>query len=238
LRRDQGPVRTLPALRTFPKSADAAPAAARWTACLAAGVCAGTLCLSPVFAQSVQEIHNASSAAIQKLGLQLDLPLSSETPWRIGLPPVLLAAALLLVVAVLAYLLRDIVPIWKLSRGRRWKAETDQGNDHVPSAVGTIRAADALAEQGRFVEAMHVLLLQSLAEIREHLGERFADSLTSREILRSISISERARISLRQIIAQVEWTYFGGRAAGFAEYVACRENFNNLTRALPADVAA
>jgi hypothetical protein len=99
-------------------------------------------------------------------------------------------------------------------------------------------AADELAQQGRFVDAMHVLLLQGLADIRRHLDEQFADSLTSREILRSTKLSDQGRVSLRDIISRVEWTYFGEHPAGSSDYAACRDSFNALARALHGTAAS
>jgi hypothetical protein len=97
-------------------------------------------------------------------------------------------------------------------------------------------AADALASEGRFVEAMHMLLLQSLSEIRQRLGEHFADSLTSWEILRSTRLSAAGRASLREIISRVQWTHFGEHPAGSAEYAVCRDRYNELTRILRGEV--
>jgi hypothetical protein len=101
-----------------------------------------------------------------------------------------------------------------------------------------LAAADDLARQGRFVDAMHVLLLQGLADIRRHLGEQFADSLTSREILRSTKLSEAGRGPLRDIIARVEWTYFGKHPAERDDYAACRASFDALARAVHGRGAA
>jgi hypothetical protein len=93
-------------------------------------------------------------------------------------------------------------------------------------------AADELAAQGRFVEAMHVLLLQALAGIRRRLDQEFADSMTSREILRSTQVSDELRRPLRDVINRVEWTYFGGHSAVRDDYLACRLSFSALARAL------
>jgi ribose 1,5-bisphosphokinase PhnN len=81
---------------------------------------------------------------------------------------------------------------------------------------------------------MHALLLQSLSDVRRRLDEQFADSLTSREILRSTRLPSQGREPLREIIARVERTYFGEYAAGPQDYVACRERFTELARALHA----
>ena len=79
---------------------------------------------------------------------------------------------------------------------------------------------------------MHALLLQSLADVRQRLDEQFADSLTSREILRSTKLPAQGREPLREIIARVERTYFGEYEAGPQDYVACRDRFTELERVL------
>src|SRR5262249_32243015 len=100
-----------------------------------------------------------------------------------------------------------------------------------------LAAADDLARQGRFVDAMHVLLLQGLADMRRHLGEQFAESFTSREILRSTKLSDAGREPLRDIITRVEWTYFGKHPAEREDYLACRASFDALAHALHGRVA-
>jgi len=97
--------------------------------------------------------------------------------------------------------------------------------------------ADDLARQGQYGEAMHVLLLKGLNEIRRQLGISFAVSLTSREILRRVQLSDVGRQSLSAIIRSVELTYFGGEDAGQSDYSDCRSNFETLKRSL-ATVAA
>jgi hypothetical protein len=79
---------------------------------------------------------------------------------------------------------------------------------------------------------MHVLLLHSLSEIRRQLGEQFADSLTSREILRVARLTAAARTALRDIVGAVERTYFGAYPAQQGDYAACRQDFATLQQAL------
>ena len=47
-----------------------------------------------------------------------------------------------------------------------------------------------------------MLLLQGLAEMRQRVEQQFADSLTSREILRCAKISDAGRSALRDIISR------------------------------------
>jgi hypothetical protein len=188
----------------------------------------------PLPAQTPQEVQNIAEQAIRRLDLQTTLPREPERPsFSIPLP----AEALWLVIAgalgVLLYAFRDMIPIWRWGQGGAWTSDdAGPGGVEARAPAAVLGAADDLAADGRFVEAMHVLLLQGLADIRRGLDEQFADSLTSREILRSTRLSEAGRGSLRDIINRVEWTYFGEHPAALPDYVACRASFNALVQAL------
>jgi len=198
------------------------------------------LLATPLRAQSPPDPQTAAEQAIRRLDLQTDLPRELETQgFRIQVPPELTWLIAAVGVGLLLYMFRDMLPAWGLAGRGAWAPEEGEGAGTVamrPAAV--LAAADDLASQGRFVDAMHVLLLQGLADIRRHLGEQFADSLTSREILRSTRLSEAGRGPLRDIIARVEWTYFGDHPAKRSDYAACRASFDALARALHGRAAA
>ena len=205
---------------------------------IAAGLAvAAMLALSAirVAAQTPQEVQRLAEQAIRRLDLQTNFPVVPE-PLRFklpSLPPELLWIVIAVAVAVMLYAFRDLIPILRSAQGNDWEAaEGGPGDGKVGSPTAALGAADELAAEGRFVEAMHVLLLQGLAAIRMGLDEEFADSLTSREILRRARLSDAGRSSLRDIVDRVELTYFGQRPAALADYVACRTSFNTLNQAL------
>lgn len=141
-------------------------------------------------------------------------------------------------VAIIAWSMRDYLP-W-LTAGYKEPALAPAA-PLAPQAdrLAVIQdEADSLAGGGRFVEAMHLLLLQSLAEMRKRLATEFADSLTSREILRKSSLNEAGAQSLSQIIHAVERSYFGREPVGQDDYLACRQQFDKLRLALRAGLAA
>jgi len=141
--------------------------------------------------------------------------------------------AAVIAIGVLLYAFRDMLPTWWRGQGGAWTAdEALAGSVEARTPDVVLGAADDLAAEGRFVEAMHVLLLQGLADIRRGLDEQFADSLTSREILRSTKLAETGRAALRDIVNRVEWTYFGEHPAALPDYAACRASFNALAQAL------
>jgi hypothetical protein len=133
----------------------------------------------------------------------------------------------------LLYAFRDLIPIWRSGAGGGWAEQEGAAGETMPGHAAVIlEAADELAARGRFMEAMHMLLLQGLAHLRQRLDRQFSDSLTSREILHGTNLPEAARASLRDVVTRVELTYFGQQPAGLADYTACRESFHALTRSL------
>jgi hypothetical protein len=192
----------------------------------------------PAWAQTGQQASPDPQAlaaqAIRRLDLQTELIREPEPlGLNLNLPPEVLYAAVIIGVAVLLYAFRDMIPILRAGHGGAWADGDELGlasGPHAPEIV--LGAADELAARGRFVEAMHVLLLQALAEIRRRLDEQFADSLTSREILRSKALSDELRRPLRDVVNRVEWSYFGEHPAARDDYLACRMSFNALAQAL------
>jgi hypothetical protein len=181
----------------------------------------------------------AARDSIRELGLQDKLPpdLPDPSSWNIPIPPELVWAVLAIGLVLVLYSFRDMLPIWRLWAGRGWESPgaADLPQTVAPSSRDAAAEADELGRQGRFVEAMHMLLLLSLGEIRRHVGEQFADSLTSREILRGTRLPPQGRASLRDIVARVEWTYFGGYPATVDDYTACRQSFDSLRGVLRSE---
>lgn len=138
----------------------------------------------------------------------------------------------------IAWSLRDSLPV--VSRSR--KIITPEPAPPSLTRSGRMEEvqveADDLARQGHYGQAMHLLLLKGLDEIRRQLGTKFAVSLTSREILRRVQLSNIGHQSLTAIIRSVERTYFGGEEAGQIDYSDCRINFETLKHSLVAIDAA
>jgi hypothetical protein len=198
-------------------------------------------CVHRAAAETAQQIGQVAQDTIRRLDLQLDLPHEPEPTfwhWHIPLPRELFWAAVILAALVLLYLIvTQVLPGLVLGpRGdREENAEAGPSGIAAPEAVAA--AADELAQQGRFAEAMHALLLHSFAEIRQRQGASFAPSLTSREILRRVGLSNAAQAALGDIVGRVERSYFGEHPAGATDYRACRSSFDRLGAALASDVA-
>ena len=189
-----------------------------------------------------ERVASALKDSIRSLGLQTELDNRKDdkddapSPVQvrpISLPSEALWVALIIAVAVLLYSLREeIMNLFRRAETGWEPPPPGVGEAKIGSETDALAAADRLSREGNFVEAMHVLLLHSLAEIRRQLGEKFADSLTSREILRAARLTGAARTALREIVAMVERTYFGAYPAEAGDYAACRQNFETLAQAL------
>jgi hypothetical protein len=188
----------------------------------------------PLAAQTPQQAQKAAEDAIHRLDLQTEFPRGAEPfNWHFELPPETLWVVIAIAIGVLLYAFRDLIPAWRSGAGGAWAEQEGAAGETAPGDQAVIiEAADELAAGGRFVEAMHMLLLHGLAHLRQRLDRQFSDSLTSREILHSTDLPEAARASLRDVVSRVELTYFGKQPAGLADYTACRESFHVLARSL------
>jgi len=88
--------------------------------------------------------------------------------------------------------------------------------------------ADRLARQGAYGEALHLILLHCVGELRQRLGLGVPISLTSREILRLSLLPEARRAALSIIVSAVEISYFGGRPVDEATYRLCRQRCEDV----------
>lgn len=98
--------------------------------------------------------------------------------------------------------------------------------------------ADELADQGRFAEAIHTLLLRTLHELASQNLVRVTPALTSREILAKVSLLGDAREALTGLIVAVEQTWFGDDVPQLADYQRCRAEFDRFAAAYRRGVRA
>lgn len=203
--------------------------------------------VQPPPAVSPERAEQAVKDSIRSLDLQTALVTQEADkpkprPVRISpikVPQEVFWLMLIIAVAVLFFSLREeLMNLIRPAKAGWEPPPPGEGEVKVGSENDALAAADRLGREGNFVEAMHVLLLHSLAEIRRQLGEQFADSLTSREIVRAARITAAARTALRDIVAAVERTYFGAYPAKADDYAACRQNFATLQQALRAGAPA
>lgn len=122
-----------------------------------------------------------------------------------------------------------------LARVLAERSDADTGPDGVSTPAldaGPLLDAEALAEQGRFGEAIHLLLLRTFEVLARRMGSRLAPGMTAREALARLTLPAPARPALADLVDAVETTTFAGRAASERDYRRCAERFGVLKSAL------
>lgn len=193
---------------------------------------------SALAASAAQDAQTALRAAEKSLKLQTDLPvrLQKRPPpptATLDMTQALLWGSLLVAALAIGWALYG--NSWSASRARRLMHLEEEAAAPAAVAMRMEKAhveADVLALQGSFAEAMHVLLLQSVSELRRRLDVSIAASLTSREILLRAPLAPEARAGFADIISRVEISYFGAHQPSEEEYLACCRSFELLTHAL------
>ncbi len=98
----------------------------------------------------------------------------------------------------------------------------------VAALLGDI---DALAAAGRFDEAVHLLLVRSVADINAYRPDMVRPHYSARDILIHPLLPAGARPAFERIVGWVEKSYFAGIAVGKAGFDACREAYVDFVAA-------
>lgn len=96
-----------------------------------------------------------------------------------------------------------------------WRPEEEQ-------AVQLLDEADVLANEGRYDEAVHLLLHRSIGEIGAHRPDLVRPALTSRDIARHPLLPPGPASAFARIAALVERSFFARRPLGPDDWQACR----------------
>lgn len=127
-----------------------------------------------------------------------------------------------IVLAILWFIAREVIRI-------RLPAKTDKLNIHddtwrpaPAAALALLSDADALAAEGRFAEAVHLLLLRSINDIDGRLPNTVRPALTARDIAGLSRLPAAARPAFDRIARVVENSLFGGRPVDRATFADCR----------------
>ena len=142
--------------------------------------------------------------------------------WRV----ILWGIAIVIVVALLFALVPGLRE-WIAERlGRRRMVEEAPGWTPTETrARALLEDADALAAQGRFDEAVHLLLFRSIDDIAAWRGDLVRPADTSRDIARAEALPENARGVFGGIVAAVERSLFGGRALDGDDWQRARADY-------------
>lgn len=134
------------------------------------------------------------------------------------LGPVLQMAFYGLLAFIVGYILYMIASSMVIARRNQVKDRMEDEVPDIPSyrpdaktARILLDDADKLAAQGKFEEAVHLLLYRSIQDIERRRPHQVKRSLTAREIAGLQILTDKAKQSFALIGQMVEHSFFGGR---------------------------
>lgn len=138
---------------------------------------------------------------------------------------------------ILLFLLYHFVPAFarwvdNLRFGRkRGDADADDpvGQAEAGAARALLAEADALAAEGRFAEAVHLLLYRSVEDIEGRRPGLVKPAMTSRDLADAHDLPSVARGAFSRIARAVEISLFGGRSIDAGAWEQCRAAYAELT---------
>ena len=196
-------------------------------------------------AGAADRVAAAHQALLKEPGLQFEFeaqPPPPELPdwlraffrFLAGFQPVLevlfWVAIVILVGLILYFVAREVLRHYR-KEGARGKTTDDVIPDWRPPlarARALLSDADRLAAEGRYAEAIHLLLFRSIEDIDAKRPHAVKPAFTSRDILDLQGLPSVARQSLSRLVATVEWSFFGGRSVDAADFSACRRAYEEF----------
>lgn len=138
-----------------------------------------------------------------------------------------------LIIAIGYYILTTVLGVRFGDLLNRKVKATPDGDDVLTSSLkpdaGTARSlleeADALARQGKFADAIHLLLFRSIDDIQTRRKRRLSTSLTAREIGELDDLPPAPRRALHPIIRLVERSFFGAEPVGETDWQTARASY-------------
>jgi hypothetical protein len=101
-------------------------------------------------------------------------------------------------------------------------------------ARALLEEADRLAREGRFGEAVRVLLHRSIEDMDAAYPATIMPSMTSREISLLAYLSAQGRVTFVKIAQAVEASLFAGRALTAEQFAECRKAYESFVFEAPA----
>lgn len=92
-------------------------------------------------------------------------------------------------------------------------------------ARALLEQADKLAAEGKYSEAVRVLLHRSIDDLERVFSVRIGRDLTSREIAQLEPLSREGRSVFTRLARAVEISLFGGRLLNAEDFRSCRESY-------------
>ncbi len=140
---------------------------------------------------------------------------------------------ILIVVMIAWFIARDLIRIRleKRSHPVSLNAGLDAWRPSAEKAKALLSDSDALAAQGRFAEAAHLILARSIDDFAGRRPGVVRPALTSRDLARAEAMPADARQAFALIAEVVERSLFGGRDVDAARFAECRRAYHDFALA-------
>jgi hypothetical protein len=128
--------------------------------------------------------------------------------------------------------------LWAVRAARRPNLDVALGRSDPEAARAPgeqripVAHAQALADAGRYAEAVHTLLASVLGHLARQRHFRLDDAMTSREVLRAAELDEAPRGALEDLVMAVEVSLFGGLPPSRDDFERCMVSYRRLEEAL------
>jgi len=142
----------------------------------------------------------------------------------------------LAVLAIVWLIARELVKIRLPVKQDRLNISDPLWRPQAAEALALLADADALAAQGDFAAAAHLLLTRSIQDIDGRLPNTVRPALTARDIGALTRLPEAARPTFARIARVVEASLFGGASVDQAAWHDCRDAYEAF--AFPAHWSA
>jgi hypothetical protein len=143
-------------------------------------------------------------------------------------------AGVAIVVLLILYVIGSEILRRLPDRRAKSSAVTPHHEEYRPAparAQALLNEADRLAAEGRYGEAVRVLLHRSIEDLENKFALIIGPGVTSREITGLAQLSERGRSVFSGIAQAVEISLFGGRQLSADDFAQCRQAYASF--ALP-----
>ena len=134
----------------------------------------------------------------------------------------------LVVLAILYVIVRRLMGADWPRRRRGGEEDEPEWRPEAAPARALLGEADALAAQGKFAEAAHLLLFRSLADLDNRRPGLLRPALTSRDIAGLDAIPSRPRGAFERIAMAVERSLFARRELGAEDWQGCRAAYEEF----------
>lgn len=198
------------------------------------------------------EIEGALARALREsstdeVPIQTDLPVREVPSYDLsGARPLFAILEILFwlfVIAAVVYAGIHLVKSWIDRRSGDGEESEDEEAALEETLAGSeididLAQVRALADEGRYGDAVHLLLQLTFQSLCELAGTELRPAWTSREILGEIPLPRAGQDALRALVAAVELSHFGGVAATREDYERSLARFDDFVATLKSGARA